>query len=82
MSNVSWIEEMQTENKKAIRAELNAWVRSYCWARSLPHRDVWNKLYGLFERTTGERLPEKDRMDWLEANELLGKLRQMTRLMR
>jgi len=82
MKKVMWIEEMRTEENKRLRSEVVAWVKSYCWHNNSCHRDIWNRLYTLFERTTGERLPEKDRLDWLEDNDLLGKLYQVTCLVR
>ena len=79
MKDNAWIEELREEESKQLRSEIVAWVRSYCWYTKRPHRDVWNMLYGLFERTTGERLPGKDRLDWLEATGLLGKLYELTK---
>lgn len=77
-----WIEEMRVEENKKLRSEVVAWVKSYCWHNKRRHRDIWNKLYELFQRTTGERLPAEDRLDWIELNGLMGKLYQATRLMR
>ena len=80
MDNDTWIEELQKNGK--LRSEIVAWVKSYCWHKKRRYKDVWNTLYGLFERKTGERLPEKDRLDWLEINGLLGKLYEQTNCVR
>jgi hypothetical protein len=78
VENCQWIDEMRTDENKRLRRETVAWVKSYCWETKRRHRDVWNHLYGLFERMTGERLPERKRLDWLESNGLIGVLYQAT----
>jgi hypothetical protein len=77
-----WIKEMSAEENKKIRAEVVAWVRSYSWHNKRRYQDVWNRLYALLERLTGEPLPEKDRLDWIELSGLMGKLYQATQFMK
>ena len=82
METPTWVEQMQKEEKKRVRSNVVAWVRSYSWYHKRRYQDVWNELYRQFERLTGERLPEKDRLDWIELCGLMGKLNQATQFMK
>jgi hypothetical protein len=82
METPTLFEQMQAEEKKRVRAEIVAWVRSYSWHNKRRYQDVWIEVYRLFERLTGERLPEKDRLDWIESCGLMGKLYQATQFIK